>query len=200
MPGEPPRKTRLVSKYPKRARKDAHICGLSHQLPTETWVGKVCWLRDRLPAPVFLGFPCSSAGKESACNVGDPGSIPEMGISPGEGKGYPLQQSGLENSMECVVHGVAKRLRDFHSHSPERQPAKLTSPAAVLLLHRIGLEGPGPHPAWLSDQATVGEGERLPWEGPLQFPEWTAQDRRHRPCRSQQTRSRAHLRGMCTQP
>ena len=46
--------------------------------------------------------------KESACNVGDLGSIPRLGRSPGEGKGYPLQYSGLENSMDCIVHGVAK--------------------------------------------------------------------------------------------
>ena len=51
---------------------------------------------------------CGSAGKESACNAGDLGSIPGLGKSPGEGKGYPLQYSGLENSMDCVVHGVAK--------------------------------------------------------------------------------------------
>ena len=54
------------------------------------------------------GFPCGSAGKESACNVGDLGSIPGLGRSPGEGKGYPLQYSGLENSMDYIVHGVAK--------------------------------------------------------------------------------------------
>ena len=54
------------------------------------------------------GFPCGSAGKESACNAGDLGSIPELGRSPGEGKGYPLQYSGLENSMDCIVHGVTK--------------------------------------------------------------------------------------------
>ena len=58
--------------------------------------------------PGFLGFPCGSAGKESACNVGDLGSIPGLGRSPGEGKGYPLQYSGLENSMDCIVCGVAK--------------------------------------------------------------------------------------------
>ena len=45
-----------------------------------------------------------SAGKESACNAGDLGSIPGLGRSPGEGKGYPLQYSGLENSMDCIVH------------------------------------------------------------------------------------------------
>ena len=51
---------------------------------------------------------CGSAGKESACNAGDLGSIPELGRSLGEGKGYPLQYSGLENSMDCIVHGVAE--------------------------------------------------------------------------------------------
>ena len=63
---------------------------------------------DRLPTPVFLGFLCGSASKESAGNAGDLGSIPGLGRSPGEGKGYPLQYSGLENSMDYIVHGVAK--------------------------------------------------------------------------------------------
>ena len=64
-------------------------------------------------------FPCSSAGKESACNYGDPGLIPGLGRSPEEKKGYPLQYSGLENSMDCTAHGVTKSqiwLRDFHFH------------------------------------------------------------------------------------
>ena len=55
-----------------------------------------------------LGFHCGSAGKESACNVGDLGSIPEFARSPREGHGNPLQYSGLENSMDYIVHGVAK--------------------------------------------------------------------------------------------
>ena len=55
-----------------------------------------------------MGFPCSSAGKESACSVGVLGSIPGLGLSPGEGKGYLLQYFGLENSIGCIVHGVAK--------------------------------------------------------------------------------------------
>ena len=50
----------------------------------------------------------SSAGKESTCNAGDLASIPGLGRSPGEGKAYPLQCSGLENSMDCIVHGVTK--------------------------------------------------------------------------------------------
>ena len=53
-------------------------------------------------------FPDSSVGKESACNAGDPSSILGLGRSPGEGKGYPLQYSVLENSMDSIVHGVVK--------------------------------------------------------------------------------------------
>ena len=54
------------------------------------------------------GFPCDSAGKESASTARDLGSIPGLGRSPGEGKGYPLQYSGLENFMDCIVHGIAE--------------------------------------------------------------------------------------------
>ena len=81
-----------------------------------SWVRKICGRRDRLPTPVFLGFPCSSAGKESACNVGDLGSVPGLGRSPREGKDYPLQCSGLEKSMDCI-HGITKsRTRLSHVH------------------------------------------------------------------------------------
>ena len=78
---------------------------------------KICWRRDRLPTLVFLRFSCGSAGKESTCNVGDLGLIPGLGRSPGEGKGYPVQYSGLENSMDCRGHGVTKsqtQLSNFH--------------------------------------------------------------------------------------
>ena len=54
------------------------------------------------------GFPGGSADKESACNAEDLGSISGLGRSPGEGKGYPFQYLGLENSMDCIVHEVAK--------------------------------------------------------------------------------------------
>ena len=57
---------------------------------------------------VYWGFPGGSAGKESACNAGDLGSIPRLGRYPGEGNGYPFQFSGLENSMDCIVPGLAK--------------------------------------------------------------------------------------------
>ena len=65
------------------------------------------------------GFPDSSVGKESACNAGDSSSIPGLGRSTGEGIGYPLQYSGLENFMDSIVHGVAKGqtlLSDFQFH------------------------------------------------------------------------------------
>ena len=66
-----------------------------------------------------MGFPGGLAGKESTCNARNLGSIPGLGISPGGGKGHPLQYSGLENSLDSIVHGVAKsrtRLRAFHFH------------------------------------------------------------------------------------
>ena len=69
------------------------------ETPVQSWVGKTPWRRDRLLTTVFLGFPCGPAGKESARNAGDLGSIPGLERSPGEGKGYPLQYCGRENSM-----------------------------------------------------------------------------------------------------
>ena len=66
----------------------------------DSWVRKIPWRRDRLPTPISLDFPCGSAGKEPACNVGDLGLITGLGRSPREGKGYPLQYSGLEKSMD----------------------------------------------------------------------------------------------------
>ena len=68
------------------------------------------WRRERLPTPVFLGFPCGSAGKEFACNVGDLGSIPRLGRPPGKEKGLPLQYSGLKNSMDCISPWGCKEL------------------------------------------------------------------------------------------
>ena len=82
-----------------------------------------------------MGFPGGSDGKESACNVGDLGSIPGLGRSPGEGNGNPLQYSCLENSIDrgtwwAAVHGVTKswtRLSNSHTHTLTRMPATLTS-------------------------------------------------------------------------
>ena len=70
-----------------------------------------------------MGFPYSSVSKESACNAGDPGSIPGLGRSPGEGNGNPLQHSCLENPMDrgawqATVHGVARVGHDLTTEPP----------------------------------------------------------------------------------
>ena len=80
------------------------------------WVGKIRWRRDRLPTPVFLGLPGGSAGKESACDAADLGSMPGLGRSPGEGKGYPLQYSGLENSIDCIDHLLGPEIAQLEFH------------------------------------------------------------------------------------
>ena len=71
-----------------------------------------------ISAYIYMGFPCGSAGKESTCSVGDLGLIPGLGRSPGEGKVYSLQDSGLENSMDCIVYKAEKsqaQLSNLHS-------------------------------------------------------------------------------------
>ena len=105
----------------------------------DCWIGKIHWRWDRLPTLVFFGFSYGSAGKESAHNIGDPSSIPALGRSPGEGKGYSLQYSGLENSMDCIVCGAIKsrtRISEFHFNdhrlihfirAPFRRPPQLHS-------------------------------------------------------------------------
>ena len=75
------------------------------------------WTQQAVAGIAHISEPCGSVGKESTCNEGDLGSSPVLGRSPGEGKGYPLQYSDLENSMDYIVHGVAKnqtQLSDFH--------------------------------------------------------------------------------------
>ena len=90
-----------------------------------------------------LGFPGGSAGKESTCNVGDLGLIPGLGRSPGEGIGYPLQYSGLENSMYCIAHRVTKSrtwVNDFHFHYESYSPQSLYD--LVFSLHKWGNDAP----------------------------------------------------------
>ena len=110
-----------------------------------------------------VDFPCGLAGEESTCNVGDLGSIPGLRRSPGERKDYPLQYSGLQNSMHCIVHGIAKsRTQVTFTHCPTSQSVpchcpfwpwlmplgcNLTkSPKAALVLanppRQLALEGP----------------------------------------------------------
>ena len=81
-----------------------------------SWVGKIRWRRERLPTPVFLGFPCGSAGKESPHNAGDPASLPGLGRSPGGGKGYPLQCSGLGQKESDTTEQISLSLFHFHVH------------------------------------------------------------------------------------
>ena len=84
------------------------ICLQCRRPRFNSWIGKIHWRRNRLLTPIFLGFLCGSAGKESTCNMGDLGSIPGLGRSSGERQSYPLQYSGLENLMDCIVNGVTE--------------------------------------------------------------------------------------------
>ena len=68
---------------------------------------KHCWSISSYCTSIIMGFPDSSAGKESTCTSGDPSLIPGSGRSAGEGISYPFQYSGLENSMDYTVHGGA---------------------------------------------------------------------------------------------
>ena len=87
---------------------------------SDSWVGKIRWRWDRLPTPVFLGFPCGSAGRESTCNAGDLGLISGLGRSPEEGKGYPLQYSGWRIPWTRVARSRT-RLSDFHFTSDNQR-------------------------------------------------------------------------------
>ena len=92
-----------------RIRNETELAMIKCLLKVGSWFDSLLFL--------LLGFPCDSAGKESACNAGDLGLIPGLEKSPGDGKGYPLKYSGLENSMDCIVRGVAKsqtQLSSFH--------------------------------------------------------------------------------------
>ena len=86
-----------------------------------SWLWICCLL------PSLLDVPDSSVGKEAACNAGDLGSVPGLRRSPGEGKGYPLQYSGLENSMDWIVHGGRK--------SQTQLSLSLSLSAGYILLH-----------------------------------------------------------------
>ena len=99
-----------------------HAWRIAMDKETQATVHGVAKSQTRLSNGTELSsVPGSSAGKESACNARDPGSIPGSGRSPGEGNSYPLQYSDLENSTDYIVDGVTNsrtRLSDFHFHSP----------------------------------------------------------------------------------
>ena len=96
-----------------------------------------------LGSPHIRGFPCGSSGKESACNAGDLGSIPGLRRSPGEGKGYSLQYSGLENFRDCIVHGVTKSQTRLDIHHVPHHPE-----AAGLVEGRMGCGRLSYSPIW----------------------------------------------------
>ena len=122
------------------------------------------------------GFPCGSAGKEYACSERDLGSVPGLGRSPGEGNGYPLLYSGLENSMDCIVHGVAKsptRLSDFHFHLKKKTKKnnRKTIGTTLRLVHAAPPPLPGTEsfpPPWfhgsLCTSSCTGLADSLPTE------------------------------------
>ena len=101
--------------YPVQSSWASLVAQLVKNLPAmqrylfSSWLGKICWRNDKLPTPVLLGFLGGSAPKGSTCNAGDLCSIPGLGRLPGEWKGYPLQYSGLEHSMDSIVHGTLRR-------------------------------------------------------------------------------------------
>ena len=132
---------------------------LKNRPQVDSWIWKICWRRDRLPTPVLLSFPCGAAGKESTCSAEDLGLLPELGRSPGEGKGYPLQYSDLENSMDCIVHGVAK---------------SWTRTEQLSLSHRwlSGIESVFADAGDTADTGSIPRSARFPGEGngnPLQY-------------------------------
>ena len=95
----------------------------------DSWVRKICWRRDRLPSPVFLGFPCVSAGKESACNVGDLGSVPGLGRSAGEGKDTHF------SILAWRIHGLYSPWGCKESDTTEQLSVSLSASFHVALAH-----------------------------------------------------------------
>ena len=98
----------------------------------DSCVGKIRWRRDRLSTPVFLGFSSGSAGKEFTGSAGNLGSIPGLGRSPGEGKGHPLEYSGLENVTDrgtwwAAFHGVTKSQHIWGTEHTHVSPIRIES-------------------------------------------------------------------------
>ena len=98
----------------------------------DSWAGKIRWRGDRLPTPVFMGFPCGSAGKESAFDAGDLGSIPGLGRSPGGRERLPTpvfwpgefhgpyspwgcKESDMTERLSLIVNNAAMNIRVYAS-------------------------------------------------------------------------------------
>ena len=125
----------------------------------------------RLPAPVFLGFPCDFGSKESPRNVGDLGSIPGLGRSPGDRKGYPFQYSVLGNSRDYIVHGVTKswtQLSDFHFKDfPVAQVVKNLPAMQETRVQSLGQENP-------LEKGMANHSSILAWRNPMDKGDWWA--------------------------
>ena len=123
----------------------------------DTWVGKIPWRRDKLPTPVFMGFPGGLDGKEYTCNVEDLGSIPRLGRSLGRGHGTPPQYSCLENphGQRSLVgyspwsweeSDMAERLSTLHFTKRNSSFCDPSFSEAVLSLHQSAVQsGPPPN-------------------------------------------------------
>jgi len=98
---------------------------IKETIPFTTATKRIKYLRINLPKET-KGIPWGSAGKESFCNEGDLGLIPGLGRSPGEEKGYLLQYSGLENSMDCIVYGVQRVRHDWATFTSLQRNKRLT--------------------------------------------------------------------------
>ena len=123
-----------------------------------SWFTMLCWFYI-----ITWHFPCGSTGKESACNVGDLGSIPGLGRSPREGKGYPLQYSGPENSMDSIAHGVTKsrtQLRKFHIHTHTHTHTQKNSLVKEKLNRKFLFLF-----VWIKDKISKKRGEKNPPSG-----------------------------------
>jgi len=136
--------TSLIWGFPDSSVSKESTCnaGDSGLIPGLGRSGKIPWRRDSLPTPVFGGFSCGSAGKESTCNAEDLDSIAGLGRSLGEGKGYPypLQYSGLENSMDCILHGVNKSQTQFSDFHFTLLPTKSTANSSAQFYLPLGIK------------------------------------------------------------
>ena len=122
--------------------------GFSHICKSINVMHHINKLKDKKHDNFNRSFPSGSAGKESTCNSGDPGSIHGSGRPSGEGNAYPLRYSGLDNSMDCIVHGVSNsqtQLSNFHftsiSIDAEKAFDKFHYPFVVKILQKMVLEG-----------------------------------------------------------